>query len=294
MKPNVFSYITYQKLHARLPGFLRLCIGLSFGLLAACTSLPTLEERRTVAEALASEHQWQAETIGTENFELVTWLPRVVVQQASLTIYVEGDGFAWVSSDLPSVDPTPRNPVGLRLALAQQDGNAAYLARPCQYIDAASNSCPQRYWTYARFAPEVISAMNHAIDVLKNRFGAQHLTLVGYSGGGAVVTLLAAWRNDVVRLVTVAGNLDHQAWTRYHRIDPLRGSLNSAEVATALEGMPQVHFIGARDRVVPPELARQWPQGFRGRDAANLHIVPEADHACCWATQWPTLFTSVQ
>ncbi|GAB2181920.1 hypothetical protein DLREEDagrD3_21430 [Denitratisoma sp. agr-D3] len=51
------------------------------------------------------------------------------------------------------------------------------------------------------------------------QLGARRLTLVGYSGGAAA--LLAARCSDVVRLVTIAGNLDHRAWTRYHHITTL-------------------------------------------------------------------------
>jgi hypothetical protein len=44
-----------------------------------------------------------------------------------------------------------------------------------------------------------------------------------------VASLVAARRHDVVRLVTVAGNLDHLAWTTLHGVSPLTGSLNPAD-----------------------------------------------------------------
>jgi len=39
---------------------------------------------------------------------------------------------AWLAVPRPSQDPTPVDPLALRLALVQPTGNAAYLARPCQ------------------------------------------------------------------------------------------------------------------------------------------------------------------
>jgi hypothetical protein len=51
--------------------------------------------------------------------------------------YQSGDGLAWLSSDVPSSDPTPLDPLALRLALAKPARNAAYLARPCGVLRAS-------------------------------------------------------------------------------------------------------------------------------------------------------------
>ena len=138
-----------------------------------------------------------------------------------LTVYIEGDGLAWRTRSIPSTNPTPIDPVGLKLALAHPLGNAAYLARPCQYVGGhTARGCDQSYWTNKRFAREVIESSNEALTTLKLEFGARHLQLVGYSGGGAVAALLAAKRDDVIRLVTVAGNLEHLAWTMVPFFEP--------------------------------------------------------------------------
>lgn len=259
-------------------------------LLSACATPPAPEARLASAEERAHRHDWQRTSVPAGSFTLTTFQSNKVVPQPTLTIYLEGDGFAWVTSSQPSLDPTPTNPIALLLALAQPSGNAAYLARPCQYT--ATNGCDQRYWTNARFAPEVLDSMNRAVDVLKARHGAARLTLVGYSGGGTMAALIAANRNDVERLITVAGNLDHRAWTRYQRIDPLTGSLNAADVADKLVGLPQTHFIGARDSIIPPELAREFPIALRGTENRNLRIMPNYDHHCCWANNWRALWSS--
>lgn len=255
-------------------------------LLSACATIPDPSERRALADGLAAGTGWQANRLEAAPFTLMAYTPSHIAPAKRLTVYIEGDGFAWVTGSLPSPDPTPRDPLALRLALVHRNGNAAYLARPCQYVDAERNGCSQRYWTEERFAPEVITSAGLAIDKLKARFGATRLVLVGYSGGGGVAALLAARRDDVERLVTVAGNLDHSAWTGFHRVRPLLGSLNAADFSDKLASLPQVHFLGGRDRVIPPDLARQWPRGISGGGGRNLEVIPDFDHACCWGKEW--------
>ncbi|UYO94429.1 alpha/beta hydrolase [Pollutimonas sp. M17] len=262
--------------------FLAFCSG--------CATISSPEERRVIADSLAAGHDWQASVLPAGGFDLVAYAPRDVQVADTLTVYIEGDGFAWATGARPSSDPTPRDPLALRLALAQRSGNAAYLARPCQYVDAARSGCPQRYWTGSRFSAEVVHAESQALDVLKRRFGAQRLTLVGYSGGGAVAALLAARRGDVERLITVAGNLDHRAWTAHHRIRPLTGSLDPADESNALRGVRQWHFAGGKDTVIPPGLVQGFAQRFPADARPVVHVEPGFDHRCCWAEDWPRLY----
>lgn len=259
-------------------------------LLSACVVIPTPSERRAHADALAASHGWRAERLPAGQFELLAYLPPAIRKGTELTIYLEGDGFAWMDASTPSPDPTPRDPLALRLALQQPEGNAAYLGRPCQYVDAQPGACPQRYWTEARFAPEVLAASNQAIDALKARFAAQQLILVGYSGGGAIAALLAARRDDVERLITVAGNLDHRAWTRHHRVTPLTGSLNPADAPTKLQGLRQTHFAGGADRTMPAALVTAFAARFPAAQRPVVNVLPDFDHQCCWEREWPALW----
>lgn len=258
-------------------------------LLSACAVVPTPAERRIHADELAVAHGWQAESLAAGQFELMTYVPRVILRRERLTIYIEGDGLAWLDSMTPSSDPTPRDPLALRLALVQTEGNAAYLARPCQYGNARQDGCSERYWTDARFAPEVVAASSLAVDRLKARFGAQQLTLVGYSGGAAIAALLAARRSDVSDLVTVAGNLDHRAWTTHHRVTPLSRSLNPADDIGQLGGVRQMHFVGLADRIVPSWLTLKFIERFSWTQQPVVKQMEGFDHVCCWAHIWPEL-----
>lgn len=262
-------------------------------LLLGCTALPTADERKQQTEHLVAVQNWTGGVLKTGPFDLMAYWPKRQVQATDLTIYIEGDGFAWITSSQPSSDPTPRDPLALRLAMAQPTGNVAYLGRPCQYMGAQRTGCPQRYWSDARFAQEVLDASSRAVDALKERFGAKQLTLVGYSGGGAVATLLAEHRLDVVRLITVAGNLDHAAWTRHHRIHPLSGSLNPADGINGLAQVKQWHFVGENDKVIPPVLAQEFAERFPRSHRPPVLVEPGFDHHCCWVEHWPTLWARV-
>ena len=206
-----------------------------------------------------------------------------------LVVYLEGDGTSWVRRNQISSDPTPENPVGLRLAAADPSIGVLYLARPCQYLDRpplrSNPPCESRFWTSHRFAPAVVAATSTAIDVEIRRGTYRNVVLVGYSGGGVLAALVAAVRRDVVRLVTVAAPLDLKAWTDLHDVSPLSGSLDPTAHADALR-MPQVHFVGGRDTVVP----RAVVDAFAARlpPGTDARIVEEAgfDHACCWAEAW--------
>ncbi|WP_317203283.1 alpha/beta hydrolase [Janthinobacterium sp.] len=261
---------------------------LSAGLLAGCAA-PTPEARRQHADSLAAARGWQRLTLPTDDFVLAAYGPAAAAG-ATLTIYIEGDGLAWLSRARASDDPTPLRPLALQLALQHKQGPAAYLARPCQYVDGAERrACEPDYWTGHRFAPPVVAASNQAIDALKRRYGATQLVLVGYSGGAAVAALVAARRADVARLVTVAGNLDHAAWTALHDVPALSGSLNPADAWARLQYIPQWHFIGAADANVGPAVAAAYLARFPAARRPHLQVVAGFDHSCCWAEQWPAL-----
>jgi len=253
-------------------------------LVSGCASVPSPESRNATANELARSHHWQAQQIDSQPFSLKAFRPEQFGDGSRLTIYLEGDGFAWVTASQPSTDPTPIDPVALRLALAQPNGNAAYLGRPCQYLKSAA--CSRDYWTDARFAVEVVASLDRAVDTLKQQAHAQTLQLVGYSGGAAIALLLAARRNDVDSVITVAGNLDHQAWTRFHRVQPLTRSLNPGDFGPALSHLRQVHLVGADDPVIPPELTRQFVAEHPSQPAAQIQVMPGYNHHCCWAEHW--------
>ncbi|AJP74368.1 hypothetical protein TS85_08250 [Sphingomonas hengshuiensis] len=245
---------------------------------------------RTSANALVQRAGWQWAAIAADRFDLASARRPITTRSAVLTVYIEGDGFAYARPGRRSMDPTPTDPVALRLAL-QHPGNGAvaWLARPCQYAPRTRN-CRSDYWTVARYAPEVIDSAGAALDRLKrDTAGASRLILVGYSGGGALAALLAERRDDVAALVTVAANLDLAAWVRAHDLTPLSASVDPATEAARLSRTPQVHFVGADDRVVDARIARAFVARMAPDAPASITVLPAQDHGCCWARRWPLL-----
>jgi dienelactone hydrolase len=259
--------------------------------LAGCLNLSPQLRRQSAAE-LAATAGWEAMRLPVDGFVLAAFVPHEAPSgDDTLTVYIEGDGLAWISRREPSQDPTPMQPIGLKLALRHPHGTAVYLGRPCQYVDKTdANKCRITWWTDRRFAPEVINASNQAIDLLKERFGGRYIALVGYSGGGAIATLVAARRNDVAHLTTVAGNLDHHTWTEYHHTAPLTGSLNPSDAWQSLAGIPQMHFIGELDSNITRDVAESYIARFPENQRPQLQIVEKFDHACCWVEKWPELY----
>jgi pimeloyl-ACP methyl ester carboxylesterase len=112
------------------------------------------------------------------------------------------------------------------------------------------------------------------------------ITLVGYSGGGVLAMLIAEHLPRVRRVLTVAANLDIDAWALFHGYTPLDGSSNPAGRTPLASRVERVHLAGGRDDKVPA-----WLIGAAAaRDpGATLIELPEHDHRCCWAEQWPEI-----
>jgi pimeloyl-ACP methyl ester carboxylesterase len=252
-------------------------------LLASCSSSreARLEQAEAVARTGALErHSWQVGDYSILGFD------RSGPARHVLVVYIEGDGHAWINPWQASSDPTPSYPVALNLAAADPAKPLVYLARLCQYL--ANAECQSRMWTSERLSPAVVEMFQQIIDAAKRNTYSDRIGLVGYSGGGALATLIAERRPDVAWLITVAANLDLAEWTRLKDIAPLSGSLDPAVEAAAIEQLPQVHFAGADDNVVPPLVLRRFRARLRG-DQVRLIILPGFDHDCCWVEAWPKL-----
>jgi pimeloyl-ACP methyl ester carboxylesterase len=245
--------------------------------------------RDEVVTLAASRHLTPAD-MSAGPFTLFTLAPRRWAADQPLTVYVEGDGFAWINRYRQSDDPTPRDPVGLRLALADPAANLVYVARPCQYgTEATRRTCDPAYWSLARFADEVVVALNTVIDRYRAQSGATRVHLYGFSGGGSLALLAAARRSDVAQVTTVAAILDTEAWTRQIGVTPLYQSLNPADAAPRLGGIPQRHLVGADDKTVPPAVASSYQARFDAAHRPLVQVVPGQGHECCWADAWPRL-----
>jgi hypothetical protein len=257
-------------------------------ILCACTSAVWISDTQ-LANTISEPARLQIKTYKGGQF-IVHGRERYDNLGSDLNIYLEGDGLAWVSRREPSRDPTPDNPIGLRLAAIDPAPNVIWLARPCQYTSQIENPrCKPYYWTNGRFAPEIVDAIDQAITVAKLSAKATKIHLIGYSGGGGLATLIAAQRNDVASIRTVAGNIDHPAFTSFHRVTPMSQSLDPASVARRINTIPQWHFFGADDKVVPKLIGESYIRKAGKSSCLHMHVVPNISHDKGWELLWPRL-----
>jgi dienelactone hydrolase len=208
-----------------------------------------------------------------------------------INVYIEGDGFAWMSKNRLSDDPTPKRAVALQLAAADPSPNVIYLARPCQFNDFAHTPCSSAYWSNKRFSKEVIDAFDQVLDKVTKNSNGQKLNLIGYSGGAAIAVFLSLRRDDIASLRTIAGNLDHQYVNHYHEVDAMPESLNPIDFASKTRNIPQIHFIGDKDSVVPREVAERFRDRLSNSKCSRI-IVVDADHQNNWVSQWRALLNT--
>jgi hypothetical protein len=207
--------------------------------------------------------------------------------ESDLTIYIEGDGAHWLFQMVPPSNPTPRKSLVVSLATQDQSAFILYLAKPCQYVDIAQfKECDPSVWTEGRFSPDVIQLANDVIDKVLIDLPKVRLNLVGHSGGGTLATLLAARRNDVRCLVTLAAPLDIAAWTRSISVGPLRLSNNPADPSIQLKSIRQTHFFGENDSIVKRESIGNY-RNFTNK--TDFIVVSDFDHTKAWAEQWSIL-----
>jgi len=286
-----------MKIHAaggRMPGIAR-----KFAVIAAltlwvfaslgCAGRHQRLDGRETAAALAATAGFSARSITAGGFVLKAFARSS--PDTTLTVYIEGDGNSWLNRVTPSKDPTPKLPLAFMLAAADPSGNVFYLARPCQFLSPRElAACPARYWTSDRYASDVVEALSLAVDEAKRETGAKSVRLAGFSGGGTLAALLAASRNDVEGFMTLGGNLDTAAWTGLHGLTPLSGSLNPADEAGYLRGVPQTHIVGEKDAVCPRRVAESYLRRLGPDSSARLVVEPGLGHADeAWAARWPQL-----
>ncbi len=240
----------------------------------------------------------------------------------AIHIYIEGDGTPWVKRFLIASDPTPRYP--LALALMKRDSQLSfYLGRHCYYQESgnqesnlqknstqqdadqqfnfyktlgqSSNSspCNSHFWTDARYSADVVELMKNAIQEKIEKLPSEKQTLpiilIGHSGGGTLAMLIAQQLHMVSGVITVAANMDIDAWTSHKNYSSLDKSINIAKTSSLRE-IPQVHFFGSRDEVVPAKIN----QPFLQKIGKSPTLIEGFDHDCCWLKQWPRLLLDAE
>ena len=199
----------------------------------------------------------------------------------SIHIYLGGDGRPWQTPTRIALDPTPKNP--LMLKLMALDGNQAiYLGRPCYY--ESYPPCAPVWWSFWRYSEDVVDSMAAVLERYTRSYDS--IVLMGHSGGGTLAMLLAQRLTKTSTIVTLAGNLDIEAWTKHHGYTSLLGSLNPATQPPLSKTIRQYHYLGTEDA----NIHAVWIKPVIDRQTnATLHMIDNADHNCCWGKLWPEI-----
>lgn len=253
----------------RKPGVLTTALLLG-ALLSGCQS------PRQSLEALASERGQQVEVIATRAFPLMLSTPLKRPDTSRIRLYLEGDGHAWATASQPSLDPSPQQLLMAGMAFSDSTPSF-YLSRPCQFVSAPG--CVPVLWTERRFSPEVLDSLDQALNQIKSRYGNQDFELIGYSGGAALALLLAARRDDIAQVQTLAGNLSPRLWAERLNLSPLKGSLEPLDNRARLAHVRQRHLVGADDSIVPPALLDSYSRALGQADCLEVVVLPGVSHA---------------
>jgi hypothetical protein len=247
-------------------------------LLAACAT-PSQRIDRTAERAGLT----RAVVTGTQFRHVVYATSAASSRIDELTVFLDGDGLPWIGGRVPAEDPTTRDPLALQLMI-KSSGTALYVARPC-YQQLRDAGCSAELWTFARYSASVVDSMTKVIETKAAELNAQRVRLVGYSGGGVLAVLIAERLKNITSVVTIAANLDVNAWAAHHGYLPLNDSLNPAQ-SELPHPWPEVHLQGALDNTVPIASTRAYFERFA---SAQSITFGDYDHACCWVRDWGKL-----
>ena len=233
----------------------------------------------------AKSHGFTHHPLTINGFLLTVFKNRQICNNNKLHVYLAGDGLPWKHHRQVAIDPTPNHLLVLDL-MSEEKTSSVYLGRPCYHGQYHSESCHPLYWTHWRYSATVAETMLGGLQQLLKPFANCEVTLIGYSGGGTLAMLIAPKLAQVSRVVTISGNLDVGAWTRYHHYSPLAGSLDPAMQPALLADVTQFHLIGNDDKNTPAEIVLP---AIKLQPNPVILRYPDVDHDCCWAERWPAM-----
>lgn len=247
--------------------------------ISACSSTPTthVESSKTLLS-----HANFLDEIHVNNYPVKVW-SRLSDTNTAVHVYIEGDGHAWNQRGRPSLDPTPKNPVGLKLAAGDSHPNVIYLSRPCQFIELPKNQCNFKIWTQNRFSVEIVKEL---LEILKSKIPkGQHVILIGYSGGANIAIQMLDNLKEVKGLLTVAGNLDDKHFSSYHSLPTSLKGAND-RILRRNKHIPQLHISGQNDEIIPPSLTTKMLGDVSNSECVAVEAQANTSHEGPWVIPW--------
>ena len=230
-------------------------------LLTACSSTPKMDG-------------FTYQPIRTKNITIATWRKNVKPFK-KLRIYIDGNAY---TTGFITKKPKMYNNVAMQLALKDNSDSIAYLGRPCYFIE--QDVCKPVVWEEGKYAPEVIEEMKEVIQTWQKKYNLKEIEFVGYDGGAAIALSLATrMRNiKVNKVITIAGILDTKTDALYRDEDILTDSINPANETYLVSNIPQVHYVGGKDKIVPIIFTQNFVKKLPNPVSVQIKRLPNADH----------------
>lgn len=207
----------------------------------------------------------------TDPYVISAWY-KIKKPTEPLVVYIEGTEVSKTPNVQPITNPTPTSSFLREIAARDPRANVAYIARPCQYFQ--TEACSVADWTTGRFSQKILDSTDTAVKKFMKKAQTDKIILVSYADGAILAGLIAVRHpQQVVHFSTLAGMLNHQQWTEFHKKEPLTDSLNLADFRTLFLTIPQQHYVGGKDTIVPPVLTQAFMQSND-----HITIIPDATH----------------
>ena len=248
-------------------------------ILQGCVRNPT-----EVFDQSANEIGLKKHLIATNSFDIPVYERDQNKINKLVHVYITGDGSPWFRRYYKTNDPTSKNSIVLTL-MQTDTARVLLLGRPCYHLNGDSRNCHAMWWTSHRYSIEVIDAMVQALKQYLDQHRLSEVILIGYSGGGAIATLLAK-RINPIALVTVSGNLETTSWIQKNQYTPLTGSINPADQLPLSPNIFQLHLLGGNDSVLDTQAIIN---AFNHQKNTQVQVYREFTHRCCWSTIWPEI-----
>ena len=223
--------------------------------LVSCSSV---EKRTELALEISKKNNFKNYIFNTQNYQIFS-AQRLIHNKNIINIYIEGDGRSWIDRDTISSNPTPVIPVALNLASLDDKNNVIYLARPCQFVFNAL--CNDKVWTSQQFGNAVLKSYMEVLEAIKRENKDIQFNLIGYSGGATIVLMLAANRDDILSIRTLAGNLNHNHLSELTKTTPLFDSIRADSFILKTKNTPQIHYYGGKDKVISDKIYLNYKIG---------------------------------
>lgn len=237
----------------------------------------------------ALEAGFSATVVKSDHYHHQLFYNDKALQAKTLHVYLDGDGTPWSRSGWPSIDPTSRNPLILQMMM-QDESPALFIGRPCYHGVGQNDDCDEKLWTSGRYSYEVVQSLLQVSNRWVKTHRIEEVVFIGYSGGGTLAVLMAPNALNLIRVVTIAANLDVDAWNAFHGYPPFELSLNPADQIEAVKNIEQIHFAGGLDKVAPTEIIEKFANTS---PKFRYQLYPNYSHHCCWVDAWPNILQKI-